>query len=164
MNTKLYCEQRGKEIADRLIERVGGDWKVNVWENMGWHFNVQCGTLSISECVNGYKNKNNKFYYYIMVSKDEDNIDTGHSPIQNLIKNSCKTPEQAVKNAIDAMDEYTFEVMKLYYSNKRKFNVLYPDIKMADMQMKVAINLIPAIEIKLNEILNNVNKQINNKK
>lgn len=40
----------GKTLAERMRKGVGGDWKVRVWENGGWHYCAILGEyISIHE-------------------------------------------------------------------------------------------------------------------
>lgn len=44
-----YSKSDANKAAKSLVERLGGEWKSKVWENMGWHYNTTNGGLTISE-------------------------------------------------------------------------------------------------------------------
>ena len=50
--TKQEATRRGRQLLRRM---EGTGWKLRVWENIGWHYEVQNGGISIDEmrCCDG---------------------------------------------------------------------------------------------------------------
>ena len=46
--TKEEATHKAKLLADKLIKKLGGKWKIRVHYNMGWYFGVYLGTISVS--------------------------------------------------------------------------------------------------------------------
>jgi hypothetical protein len=46
--TKEQATSRGKILLKKM---KGGPWRLRVWENLGWHYSVDCaeGALSVSD-------------------------------------------------------------------------------------------------------------------
>lgn len=54
MKTKALATARGKKLLKKM---KGGPWKLCVWENLGWHFCVECfnGALTVRESDGKYR-------------------------------------------------------------------------------------------------------------
>lgn len=48
-NTKDIAKTRGQKLVNRLIKKTGGKWKLRVWENLGWHFHAECGSIQVNQ-------------------------------------------------------------------------------------------------------------------
>ena len=51
--TKADFDKATRE-AKKLAKKLGGDWKPEVWENLGWHWNVINGEVRMSLRRDGY--------------------------------------------------------------------------------------------------------------
>lgn len=36
----MYTKAEATKLGRDLVKRLGPDWKLNVWENLGWHFSA----------------------------------------------------------------------------------------------------------------------------
>jgi len=52
--TKKQATLRAKELSDYLKKELGGNWKPRVWENLGWYYSVQLGTMNVNWHLNKY--------------------------------------------------------------------------------------------------------------
>lgn len=62
-NSKADATKAAKKVL-KLMEGKG--WKINVWENMGWHFMVGSGPVS----VHASENRSGKTQYCSMVNSE----------------------------------------------------------------------------------------------
>jgi len=47
MMTKKQAERAGRALLKKMH---GTQWKLRVWENLGWHYSVETINLSVSPC------------------------------------------------------------------------------------------------------------------
>jgi hypothetical protein len=83
--------------ALKTLPNKGKGWRLRVWENLGWHFNLQRGYASISESFGGE--------YYCLITDDPSHLGSGcgawHDP-----GGSCKTPWKAFEHAANSVLTY----------------------------------------------------------
>lgn len=48
-NTKHEAEKAGQALLDKLDNKT--NWVVKVWENMGWHYCIECGSMQVSPAL-----------------------------------------------------------------------------------------------------------------
>jgi hypothetical protein len=48
MRTKAEATKLGKQLVEKLRKGTGcKDWRLRVWENIGWHYEADCGPISV---------------------------------------------------------------------------------------------------------------------
>jgi hypothetical protein len=108
--------KRAKELAKLLKEAVGGNWKCSVWENLGWHFSLQCGTLFLSEQTYGFENKHS---YLVLTSLNKEDVGTGHPEVGVV---TAYNPITAVKKARKNLENYFNKINEIILYNNKEFN------------------------------------------
>jgi len=91
MQTKKEAEKAGQEMLAKMKDP---NWKLRVWENLGWHCEIQNGPLSVSYCPNS----NNQ--YLILMSDDPLRCGTGAGIWTLRGKSSFKDPIVGLKKQI----------------------------------------------------------------
>lgn len=102
-NTK----KQASEDAQALAERVGGGWKPEVWQNLGWHYKVvsPCGRVKIHPSSDG------SFTCFL---SDDDGaggifVEHGSTPLAALKATLVRAyAERAKINALIAIGEGAF--------------------------------------------------------
>jgi hypothetical protein len=105
-----YCFSSVKEAHEvgwkfhGLIKNNKG-WKINVWENMGWHLSLDKGPISVH-----YSPLSNTFTAYL--SADHSHGDSGfwhesyyHKDINKVIAHKLKVAKAFVKRCADVIAE-----------------------------------------------------------
>lgn len=113
--TKEMATERANKLKNRLDIKTGGKWKIRVHENAGWHFNVYCGTVSVTQ----YEPKR-----YTCLISDGEYAGTGCG-IWTLDDTSAPTPEECVRKNL----EYASKVISEYNIALSKNYKLMPLIK-----------------------------------
>lgn len=98
-------------LAARLCQKIGGEWQPRVWENMGWHFGANFGTISVS----GHNPLNPQ--WNALVSDEIGNASFG--AIQWSVKKSFSTPEAAVKAGMKAVADHIKNCQKVLEANTK---------------------------------------------
>jgi hypothetical protein len=83
-NTEAEAKAAGQKVKEKL---GGGRWRVRVWENLGWHFDVRLGQLVVREQGRGF------------VASLED-PDGGGTPYYRHTVACFHTPIQAVNGCL----------------------------------------------------------------
>lgn len=105
---------RAKSVRARMLSP--DSWTVRVWENMGWHWSLICGNVSLHEDLDGK--------FWAMVSYDEDDAGVGVSAWTNpdtpsmdkILRESdiLADPQEAVDEAVKLVREYLERVDASY--------------------------------------------------
>ncbi len=94
MNKSPYetTKQEATTAAKALAKALGSKWKIRVWENMGWHYNVAspCNQVKITPFIYGGKIDS----YTAFFGSAEDNYCGGRWA------ESGKTPKAALRAVI----------------------------------------------------------------
>lgn len=80
--------QKAKESAKRLASQLGPGWTYRVFENLGWHFNVLKGQITVRR--NRFSGSYTAFFNARM-----------HQTI-----GESRSPKKAIQNAVDSMTSY----------------------------------------------------------
>jgi len=83
--------QQAKTEARKAIKILGAGWKARVFENMGWHWTVTRGPISV---YNGY---------WVMISEDPQRADHGSCLWTYNTTTYHKDPRVAVRRAAKIM-------------------------------------------------------------
>lgn len=43
--------QQALKASRDIARRLGPGWEPNVWENLGWHFNLKCGPMAVYPAI-----------------------------------------------------------------------------------------------------------------
>ena len=100
MRKKNEAEKLGK----KLLKKLGIGWKLEVWENLGWHYATTNGPLNVSEF---YRGKEEISYFCLM--SDNPKLAGGGANIWHLDENWSEDPwiciQRQVKEARKVVDE-----------------------------------------------------------
>jgi len=104
--TKAEAEKRGKALLKKLR---GDGWKLDIWENLGWHYAASNGPLS----VYGPEKKEETF---CCLMSDNPNKAHAGAGIWHLERNYSRDPNlvitRQVKEARKVLDQLTKAVRK----------------------------------------------------
>ena len=64
---------RAVREANICKKQLGKKWKIHVWENLGWHWRVECFPFSVS----GGRNPSGKMYYSVMTCDHRRQLGSG---------------------------------------------------------------------------------------
>lgn len=104
-NGRIYCSpgcgagcthkeyERAVSKSERLQKRMGPGWKTRVWENLGWHYELTQGPISLSESDGEY---------IALINNDPKEAGGGLSLWTDLSKRS-REPKEAVRLAVKYM-------------------------------------------------------------
>lgn len=95
----MRSEVRARAIGERLLAQVrqdhgGGEWKLRVWENLGWHCCVVTQWWSIHPNFH-----NNEIYGYTAFLRDKGMVDRGDLQGGHWAE-SGDTPRDAMANTL----------------------------------------------------------------
>jgi hypothetical protein len=97
---KQEAEILATETKCTLIKGIGGDWKIKVWNNLGWHCDVELGTI----CC--HIDPLPKLTYSAYISNDTKSCGSALAIWSEDNNYSQKSPVTAVKNAIRNVKTY----------------------------------------------------------
>ncbi|RUU74744.1 hypothetical protein [Mesorhizobium sp. M7A.F.Ca.MR.362.00.0.0] len=94
--------EAAKRNAEALASRMGDGWKVEVWENLGWHYLVQkgCVTIHINEDRNQPFDRKNGYPVRSYSAWIQPGVVISDHVLQ--IIESAQTPEDALGFAVQA--------------------------------------------------------------
>jgi hypothetical protein len=102
--TKKEAMQAAKALRKKM---TGRNWKIRVWENLGWHYQVHRSRISVLEAIDGRGNRR----YYTSCSMATDGIGT---PVEwSVRKPSFTDPNQAVQAQLNAVRQDVFFRMRI---------------------------------------------------
>jgi len=116
MTERQKVKDEAFKVAKRLQQKLGGKWKVNVWENLGWHYSVTLGSISVHR---GDVRKKN---YFAFVSPEENDPSGGAMFWTPSDMPYDKYPEIAVKRALSNVKTFIAGCQKLHESNLKLLN------------------------------------------
>lgn len=108
---RLEATEMAKELKRFLQKYTGGTWKIRVHENLGWHYNVNCGTISISFIGNNS--------YMIMNSGDINYVGTGHASLTVLYAKNARQLVGHVQKSIHEFREHVLKELVAFNSNNK---------------------------------------------
>lgn len=115
--TKKEYDRACKD-ADNLVKLIkkgiSGAWRAKVWENLGWHYSVQCGLLSL-HCSNYPTGK----YYTVLTSLNPKHVGCGDSRLEVI---SGKNPVKLIRKATKNLRLYLLEVETVIAFHEREFS------------------------------------------
>jgi len=95
MNTKKEAALKGKKL---LKQMAGRGWKLRVWENLGWHYCVNSGPVSVYPSYN-------EGNFFCLISTDPKKAGFGGSAWTNSSASPHKNPNQVVWEAFENMSQ-----------------------------------------------------------
>lgn len=105
-------EELAKKRADQvkaMLPRKGQGWTIRVWENLGWHWSLYNGPMSLYE-------SNVLRQFWCGISREMHYPEKGDYPIGMAPEYSCddifKTPLAAIKAQIKQFEEYKTKQVK----------------------------------------------------
>ena len=76
MLTKEQAEQRGNLLFNKMR---GEGWKLRVWENLGWQYEVKNGAMSVTPCSLGEAPDGSEDIQFCLMGTDkDDDMSSGH--------------------------------------------------------------------------------------
>ncbi|MCK5613437.1 hypothetical protein KAR91_66820 [Candidatus Pacearchaeota archaeon] len=99
---KDYLE--AKEKARRLANRLGKGWRIRVWDNLGWHWEVRKGKINID--VNEYLSSPTSYDCWVVIEG------TTQSLSNTQFSKTRKTPEKAISAVAEEMERHVKAVQK----------------------------------------------------
>ena len=76
MLDKQQADKRGKALLDKMR---GDGWKLDVWENLGWHYSVCNGAMSVHASSLGAPEDGSEDTFFCLMGTDRDQShDSGH--------------------------------------------------------------------------------------
>lgn len=122
LNGKIYCSpacgrgctkveyDRVVKKADKLVSLLkGSGWKVKIYENLGWHFQVVSGPIAV------FGNQENDLYW-CMIAQSSDLVGSGFPPWSCSPSpgkaNYHKDPNEAVKEALTHAGAWVSDILK----------------------------------------------------
>jgi hypothetical protein len=101
---KHTTENEANARAEMVREKFDlKGWAVRVWQNMGWHWNLQKGPISLSEYTLSFHGGT---YFSALISDEPERPGTGlsaWSPEKGVFP---KTPQEAIALSLAAVNEY----------------------------------------------------------
>ena len=79
--------------ANSLIKKLGQGWTARVWENLGWHYAVENGTLTVYPI-----HQTSKLGYYCMLTDDTNFLGCGS--VLWTDSKIFKCPKQAIAHTV----------------------------------------------------------------
>jgi len=107
---------RAKRLAKFLHENAGGTWKSRAHFNMGWHYSVMCGTISVSEKLTETGSR-----FHIMNSGRNNHPGTGDTRLDSY---HADTPEDLLANIDRSIKEHRDLIQhdtELFESNREMY-------------------------------------------
>lgn len=118
--TKQEATKYAERTKKRLDEKVGGDWQIDVFENLGWHCDVKLGSVTVGIHENLPESKSLRFGAYV---GSEKNKPYGALAMWHEDNNhNHKNPEDAV---YEAMKNARKCVLELYDNVSHNFDLMY---------------------------------------
>jgi hypothetical protein len=99
--TKAEAAAAGRAAIASLPETRG--WTLRTWENLGWHYGLHNGPVSIYE---GFESPGGQYRYHAMIARDVDTAGTGDI-VWSGENTHAATPAACVLQAIRRVREYT---------------------------------------------------------
>ena len=114
--TKKEAKKEAKKLAKRLNNKLGGKWKANVWNSLGWCYNVTLGSISVYEY-----HYTDKTTYSALISSEMNVHTYGLSAWTE--NDNPDTPEQAVKDAMENAENYVLGLVATLHDNDMKLEL-----------------------------------------
>lgn len=111
---------RGALLADYMNEKMGGKWKVRVWENFGWNYEVHIGSISV------YYHAPAK-QFLTMIDSTKGKAGKGHADWSS--RNEHQKPEVSVKIAMAEMEKIVLGHADVMNANRRAIGLPLYTIK-----------------------------------
>ena len=112
MLTKIQATKKGEEFLQLVKSAIGGDWKLDVWENLGWHYMVYLGGMGLWEYESGYD---------AMIADEliEDITRPSGTPIAwSVCEKKFTTPKEALEVALAKAQSVVDKEVKVLNQNK----------------------------------------------
>lgn len=109
--TKKEVTRKGRVLL-KLMRGKG--WKLRVWENMGWHYSVVSGPISVHPTL-----WSDETYYFSMISDDPKRAGGGAGIWTSSGLATRKDPNQSVKVSYKIMDSVVERHIQVREAAKR---------------------------------------------
>lgn len=105
---KESAEKLGKELLARM---KGDGWKLRVWENLGWHYSVKNGGMSVYPSFDGIA-------YHALLHKENDGIggetfwtdNNRHSDPNLVVERQLKTARNFTDRCVKTLDDLELRI------------------------------------------------------
>lgn len=114
---KREATDAGERFLQLVKSTIGGDWKLDVWENLGWHYMVYLGGMGIWESLYAIS----KPTYHAMIERELVGEITRPSstPVHWCDnKNNHSTPKKALDSALKQVQSVVNKDLKILNQNK----------------------------------------------
>jgi hypothetical protein len=106
MQTKEQATERGKAV---LKQMRGPGWKLVVHENLGWHWTLRNGKMSLSGSYLGYQNPDT---YHVLITDDDRHQGAGSMNWRTT--ENFTDPNDAVYHAIEKVKDFTEKTLNVF--------------------------------------------------
>ncbi len=100
-----------KELCEFLNKNLCVGWQPRVSENLGWHFQVQLGTISVHENIHTGK-------YWVLISDEIGNANSG-AGIWSSGHIESANPVMAIKKAVKVSEDVVYKLVSVIESNDK---------------------------------------------
>lgn len=115
MLTKIQATKKGEKLLRLVKDTIGGDWKVDVWDNLGWHYVVYLGAMVIWE----YENYPSTYHATIADELIEEmKYRPVGTPCNWSVDAKFATPKEALSFALDKVQKIVDRELKVLNQNK----------------------------------------------
>lgn len=95
MKTRKEARERGKKVKKMLPK----GWKLEIWENLGWHFKLTKGPISVSQSYDDS--------FHVLISDYGGHPGSGGGAWSSGLKaKKHKTPQAAIRSGFKSMQNY----------------------------------------------------------
>jgi len=115
--SKKESLELSKRLANRLKEKVGGNWKANIWEVTSYHYSATLGSMEVLENIvwDGEGGKVTTYSSFINSEKDKAG---GSSAMWSEGTKNFDTPEESIKYAINIAESSINEIQEVLSHNR----------------------------------------------
>lgn len=98
----LAEHDKAQRTARRIARLLGKGWRVEVWENLGWHWRVTNGPVQLGACYA----KGRKTLYHAMVGSSPTESRGGAAYWTERGQGYRADPRRAVKDAVRLVEKF----------------------------------------------------------
>lgn len=108
----MLTESQARSKAEKLLAKMKSPgWEIRVWENLGWHYSLQRGTLNVLE------HEYQKTAYHIFYSEEVGGV--SEPSYYGICNKSYDNPNLAVEKALQLAARFIKEQVKVLNINRK---------------------------------------------
>ena len=118
----LFVKKEAKELSKFLKDKVGGKWKVHIWENLGWYSSLHCGTISVHPRFSLMESPS----YLVMNSGDGKFPGSGHAGLGSYSAADKDSIPSVIVASLNDHKKMVTKYIDAYHKNKefKKFQLI----------------------------------------